>query len=91
MTFEVQTKNDLRSKGKLKNVGKLSMDMVGNELAALMRMTEEKAKNSEDRAYNLGWDMPSILCHLGVVSVVYRVCAKQLLTPKTMPTGKITP
>ncbi|KAI6770978.1 hypothetical protein HG531_009833 [Fusarium graminearum] len=91
MPLEVQSKDDLCSEGKLKNVCELSMDMVRNELAALVRMAEEKAKNGKNCAYNLGWDVPSILGHLGLVSIASEVCAKQLLTPKTMPTGKITP
>lgn len=64
MALEIQSKNDLRREGKLKNVSKLSMDVVRNELSTFMRMTEEKAKNGEDRAYGLGWNVPSIFGHL---------------------------
>lgn len=63
VSLEIQSKNDLRNKGKLKNVCEFPMDVIRNELATFMRMTKEKAKNSEYCAYGLSWHMPSVLGH----------------------------
>ena len=90
MKLEIHPDEDLRGQEQLKDVCELSVDVVGDELAALVRVAEEEAKDGEDSANGLGRDMPSVFGHLEEVSLLscFDLWSP---TPRTMPIGNMTP
>jgi hypothetical protein len=91
VALEVKSENNLRYKEELEDVREFAMDVIRNKLATLMRMAQKETENSETCSNGLGRNMPSVLCHLEYVNSALETHAKELLTPRTMPIGKITP
>ncbi|KAI6776265.1 hypothetical protein HG530_000210 [Fusarium avenaceum] len=91
VALEVKSKNNLRYEEELEDMREFAMDVIRNKLATLMRMAQEETENGETCSNGLGRNMPSVLCHLEYVNNALETHAKELLTPRTMPIGKITP